>query len=308
MFNDTKQIKPMNKPRKTKLLDERLSRLRGTYSCLAVNHNWLATGRRLLKTILCFKLIRGQMHCRLYVINYKQRCTHCQMAFFQVKASQFWLDSLPTCSKEYLLHLRKNRAKLFRTFMFINTLVQFMVMELENLSNYTDLQTTLEETPDNPVTLTFDLRVNACQVPDLIRVSIRNYTTDIHTTVLRLAEFCPRQPRWAGNRRNIHPLTPIMVISHPLPASSIYYDPWHPPCLIYVPNSLFPQSLSKFSLIYLLAKHPPLHTLYISSPNHWLLFTAHAHTIATCFAVVPRLCHLILVSLSTRYLELYLVA
>jgi len=35
-------------------------------------------------------------------------------------------------------------------------------------------------------------------------------------------------------------------------------------------------------------------------------FTAHAHTIATCFAVVPRLCHLILVFLSTLYLELIL--
>ena len=35
----------------------------------------------------------------------------------------------------------------------------------------------------------------------------------------------------------------------------IYYDPWHPPCLIHAPDSLFPQSLSKFSLVYLLA-HP----------------------------------------------------
>jgi len=40
--------------------------------------------------------------------------------------------------------------------------------------------------------------------------------------------------------------------------------------------------------------------------NHCLLFThmPTAHTIATCFAVVPRLHHLILVSLSTLYLEL----
>ena len=57
-----------------------------------------------------------------------------------------------------------------------------------------------------------------------------------------------------------------------------------------------------------LALVPPLHTPYISLPNHGLLFTAHAHTIATCFAVVPKLCYLILVSLSTIYLERYLVA
>jgi len=80
-----------------------------------------------------------------------------------------------------------------------------------------------------------------------------------------------------------------------LSASSIYYDPWHLHCSSYVPDSFFPQSLQ----VYLLAWHPPLHTPYISSPNHCLLFAAYAHTIATCFAVVPRLCHLMLVSLLT---------
>jgi len=52
--------------------------------------------------------------------------------------------------------------------------------------------------------------------------------------------------------------------------------------------SLFSQSLSKFSLVYLLAWHPPFYTPYISSSSHCLLFAAHVHTIATCFAVVPR--------------------
>jgi len=100
----------------------------------------------------------------------------------------------------------------------------------------------------------------------------------------------------------------MIITYHPLSASSICYDPWHPPCSVYVPDSLFAQSLSKFSLIYLLAWHPPLHTPYISSSNHWLRFAAHAHTITTCFAVASRLCYLILVSLSTLYFELYLVA
>jgi len=70
----------------------------------------------------------------------------------------------------------------------------------------------------------------------------------------------------------------------------------------------FPQSLSKFSFVYLLAWHSLLHTPYISLPNHCLLFAAYTHTIATCFAVISRLCHLILVSFSSLYLELYLVA
>jgi len=54
-----------------------------------------------------------------------------------------------------------------------------------------------------------------------------------------------------------------------------------------MPDSLFPQIHIKFSLVYLLAWHPPLHTPYISSSNHCLLFATYAHTIATCFAVVP---------------------
>jgi len=61
-------------------------------------------------------------------------------------------------------------------------------------------------------------------------------------------------------------------------------------------DSLFAQPLFKFSLVYLLVWNPPLHTPYIFSPNCCLLFATHAHTIAVCFAVVPRLCHLILVS------------
>jgi len=52
----------------------------------------------------------------------------------------------------------------------------------------------------------------------------------------------------------------------------------------------------------------PFTLYFIHFFNYCLLFAAHAHTIATCFAVVPRLCHLILVCLSTFYLELYLVA
>ena len=67
--------------------------------------------------------------------------------------------------------------------------------------------------------------------------------------------------------KNIHLLTPFVIISHPLSASFIYYDPWHPPCSIYMPVSLFPQSLSKFSLVYLLAWYSPLHTPFMCNCN-----------------------------------------
>jgi len=124
--------------------------------------------------------------------------------------------------------------------------------------------------------------------------------TYTHThTILQLSGFCPGLPGWAGTKRNILPLTPILIVNYRLSASSIYCNPWHPPCSIYVPDSLYAQSLSKFSSVYFFVCHPPLHTPYISSPNHCLLFTVHAHTIATCFAVVPMLYNLILFSLST---------
>ena len=43
----------------------------------------------------------------------------------------------------------------------------------------------------------------------------------------------------------------------------------------------------QLTFAYLLVWSPPPHIPYISSPNQCLLFVAHPHTIATCFAVVP---------------------
>jgi len=92
-----------------------------------------------------------------------------------------------------------------------------------------------------------------------------------HTTVSWLYGFCPGQPGWASTRRNIHPLTPIVVINCPLSASSIYYDPWHLPCSIHEPENLFPQSLSKFSVVYLLARDKNLNF------GQWLTFGRLLH-------------------------------
>jgi len=67
-----------------------------------------------------------------------------------------------------------------------------------------------------------------------------------------LMALCPGLPGWAGTRRNICPLTPILIIKHPLSTSSTYYDPYHPSCSIYMLNSPFLQPLSWSSLVYLL--------------------------------------------------------
>jgi len=139
-----------------------------------------------------------------------------------------------------------------------------------------------------------------------VRISGRCVLVEKHThkTVLRLTGFCPDNPGEPVPEETFtySHLSWSLVIPYLLLPSNMIHGilPVQFTCLS------FPQS--PFSLVYLLAWHPPLHTPYISSHNHFLLFTAHAHTIATCFAVIPRLCCLIPVSLSTLYLELYFVA
>ena len=85
-------------------------------------------------------------------------------------------------------------------------------------------------------------------------------------------------------------------------------DLWHPLCSFYVLDSPLVQPLSRFSLVFHLVLDPQPHTPYISSTNHHLLFTAHAHTNAGCSAAIPMLCHLYLVSLSTPFLGVCLLA
>ena len=125
-----------------------------------------------------------------------------------------------------------------------------------------------------------------------------------HTQLLMA--LCPGLSRWASTIRNTHLLTPILIIRQPLSTFSIYYDPQHPPYSIYVLDSPFPQPLSSSSLVFLLVWDPLLQTAYISSPNH-NLFAVHAHTITACFAVVPMLCHLFLISILASYLEICLL-
>ena len=66
-----------------------------------------------------------------------------------------------------------------------------------------------------------------------------------------------------------------------------------------MPDSPFPQPLCRSSLVFLLVLDHLLHTSYISSPNHHLLFATHAHTIAASVAVVPMLCHLLRILIFT---------
>jgi len=80
---------------------------------------------------------------------------------------------------------------------------------------------------------------------------LESYIQGLAHTHNRLTAFGPGLPGWASTRRNTHPLTPILVIGHPLSTSSIYYDPWHPQCSVYVLDSPLWQPLSRSSLVFL---------------------------------------------------------
>jgi len=93
-------------------------------------------------------------------------------------------------------------------------------------------------------------------------------------------------------QESIHPLTPILIIN-PLFAVSIYCDPRHPPCSIYVPDSFLYNLQALIGLPLGLAP-------FTSYSINFFTLSFLQHT-ANCFAVAPRLYHLILVSLSQLF-------
>jgi len=126
--------------------------------------------------------------------------------------------------------------------------------------------------------------------------TIHIYLRHTHTR-LQLSGFCWGQSGWADNRKHSpthtycgHRSSHICFL-HLLSIHSLL--PVQLMCLTVFFHNLFP---SFFGLPLGLA--PSLYTPYISSSNNCLLFAAHAHTITTCFAVVPTLCYLTLVSLN----------
>ena len=105
----------------------------------------------------------------------------------------------------------------------------------------------------------------------LVEYKVQTHThthTHTHTTILRLSELLSRTT-WLIRYQKKHSPTHTY---HSHQSSLI--------CFLHLLRSMassqfnlralqfFPQSLTKFSLVYLLACHPPLHTPYISSLNH----------------------------------------
>jgi len=117
----------------------------------------------------------------------------------------------------------------------------------------------------------------------------------------RLTAFGPGLPGWP---------VPEETFSHSHPSSSPDIRCQLPP-LTTIHSILFIQftrlavlfdnlsPVSRSYLVFLLVLDPLLHTPCIFSPSHRLLFAGYAHTIAACSAVIPMLCHLYLISLSS---------
>jgi len=100
----------------------------------------------------------------------------------------------------------------------------------------------------------------------------------------RFMALCPRLPGWAGTKRNTHP--PTILISNLyqlLPSTTIHSIlPVQITCLTIFLHNFSPCPLWSTSWSGL----EPTTSYSISLPNQCLLFATHAHTVATCFAVV----------------------
>ena len=89
-----------------------------------------------------------------------------------------------------------------------------------------------------------------------------------------LTAVCPGQPVSASTRRNIHPLTPILVNVLPLSPFSFWNGPWHPLYSAYVltvlSNNLFPGPLwsSPWSWTLNFILHTFLHPVIVIFSQH----------------------------------------
>jgi len=115
--------------------------------------------------------------------------------------------------------------------------------------------------------------------------------------------------RWAGTRRNIHShLSQSSIIPYLLPPSITIHGIFRVKftCLTVFLHNLYPGFLwsTSWSGTMHFLIHTFLHPVTLSS----FCSTRPCPYHRNLFCVVPKLCHLILVSLSTLYLELYLVA
>ena len=82
-----------------------------------------------------------------------------------------------------------------------------------------------------------------CDICKHLLNCIFTYSITLHFTALWILSGTTRVSQYEKKHSPTHTY-------RPLSASSIYYNPRHPPCSIYVSDSLLPQSLSKFSVVY----------------------------------------------------------
>ena len=100
--------------------------------------------------------------------------------------------------------------------------------------------------------------------------------THTHNHLTALGQELPSRP--VPEETLTHPLTPILIIGHPLSTSSIYIL-----CSVYVLDNPLWQPLSRSSLVFLLVLNPLPHTPCISSPS-FLVVTASAKPCVVCVA------------------------
>jgi len=99
-----------------------------------------------------------------------------------------------------------------------------------------------------------------------------------------------RTTRVSRYRKKQKPTHTHVVINHPLSASSICYNPWHPPGSIYVPGRLFPQSHSGTARVNE-GSHSFIRHRHVHPQTEWAVpaFTRQLQNIISCLTDGRRL-------------------
>ena len=122
--------------------------------------------------------------------------------------------------------------------------------------------------------------------------------SNIHTTYKCSAAHCPGLPGWASTRRNIHPLT---YPDHQPSFISFFYLLWSIALSLFNLHAWWYFCTTSLQVLFglLLGLEPSTSYAIHFFTQAMFSFRNTCHTIAYCFAVVPRLYHLFLISLNS---------
>ena len=153
---------------------------------------------------------------RQHIWNWRPRKSHCNIktSTVQCKGPELWLISCNFGSQVHKCSCHSNPlgslSGVFHIFDPGNPTTEPKIFLLSCTENH--------RTPQNIGKYLLKRRI-VCKKSNCEYIYIQQQHNN------RFTALCPGLPGWVGTRRNIHPLTAVLIIIQSLSASSIYYDP-----------------------------------------------------------------------------------